>query len=598
MKHSEITPVDYEVFFIKVSLWVLFLGWTTFMFALFGFFYKWLIAAALLIGAAWMGKIFFKKNYLKNISLEMWLASIVLTALTIGFLSFSSPSVFSGRDQGALSEAAVRLAQNHNLEFSTPQSSTFFQIYGPGKALNFPGFHYTKDGSLMTQFPLVYIAWLGAFFLFFGASGFAIANGILLLFFLLAFYLLIRKFLSWRYGLLLMLFTATSFSFFWFSRLTLSENMALTLVWLMILSLMTFMEERSFFHYKIFFFCSALLVFTRIEGIALMLTSYAVLFLNAGTRTFLLSNRRKTILLPGIFFAFFFVLNGIKDFYFYKEIIKALFFPMKTASSGTMDSAIQPPVQQLYLTRLFLIYGYLGFLITSAISIAHLFIQKRFKLLIPFFLTLPTWTYLFDSHISSDHPWMLRRFAFTLIPVFIFYSVILFSFWKQERRRFILLRSFFLGILALLLLAGNIPTFAKYLTYSENRNLLVQTSTFAENFSAQDLVLMDKNVAGSGWAMPTGPMSFFFGKNTVYFFNPADLNKINTKPFENVYLVIPENKLDNYSDILDRFVPVKTFAFTTNHLSANQEKSLATKLPLKETTATISTIYKLKQNND
>ena len=126
-----------------------------------------------------------KKDTTKNSNfLQLFFISLI-SLLFIIFLSFSTePTVFSGRDQGSFSEAAVRLSQNHQLEFETLVSQEFFKIYGQGTALNFPGFSYTADGKLITHFSIGYIAWLAVFYSLFGLSGLAIANGVLFFIFL------------------------------------------------------------------------------------------------------------------------------------------------------------------------------------------------------------------------------------------------------------------------------------------------------------------------------------------------------------------------------------------------------------------------------
>ena len=116
----------------------------------------------------------------------------LLYATYIGVVS--EPTLFSGRDQGSIAEAAFRLAHNSELAFATPASDSFFQIYGPGTALNFPGFAYTKEGYLLTQFPLGYTAWLASFVALFGLAGYAIGNALLLFLFLLSLYALLRLF--------------------------------------------------------------------------------------------------------------------------------------------------------------------------------------------------------------------------------------------------------------------------------------------------------------------------------------------------------------------------------------------------------------------
>ncbi|QQS20632.1 MAG: hypothetical protein IPL87_03615 [Candidatus Moraniibacteriota bacterium] len=113
--------------------------------------------------------------------LLMWGVAFFLLAFSISFIS--SPTVFSGRDQGSYANAAIRLVETESLQSRSLVSDTFFSLYGPGKALNFPGFFYTSEGALTSQFPLGSIVWFGLNFSLFGVSGFSVANSLSPLFF-------------------------------------------------------------------------------------------------------------------------------------------------------------------------------------------------------------------------------------------------------------------------------------------------------------------------------------------------------------------------------------------------------------------------------
>ncbi|MEI8097036.1 MAG: hypothetical protein WCG73_02940, partial [Candidatus Moraniibacteriota bacterium] len=207
-----------------------------------------------------------------------------LATLLIGFITV--PTLFSGRDQGSISEAAFRLAQNGHLTFSTPASDAFYKIYGVGTALNFPGFAYTKTGELITQFPLGYTSWLAGFVSLFGSYGFVIGNGILFFLFLLILYSLLRIFAHPFYALFGIALTLFSFLPTWFAKVTLSENLALFLFVFLVYNLILFLQENKTVSYVAILLSSGLLAFTRIEGLAFLLLACIVLFGNKPTRQF------------------------------------------------------------------------------------------------------------------------------------------------------------------------------------------------------------------------------------------------------------------------------------------------------------------------
>jgi hypothetical protein len=139
--------------------------------------------------------------------------------------------------------------------------------------------------------------------------------------------------------------------------------------------------------------------------------------------------------------------------------------------------------------------------------------------------------------VTLDHPWMLRRYVFAVLPLLIFYSLnFLHLFFENKKKLFYI----FSG----LLIIGNLTISCMYLTASENSDdLLGQVETMSQNFSGNDLVLIDREAAGSGWSMMSGPMNFLYGKQAVYFFNPLDLDKIDKTLFDHIYLIIPNSSV-------------------------------------------------------
>jgi len=143
--------------------------------------------------------------------------------------------------------------------------------------------------------------------------------------------------------------------------------------------------------------------------------------------------------------------------------------------------------------------------------------NKKYELLTIAFISLPVLIYLINPSISSDHPWMLRRFVFVVLPMAILYSVLFLDKFFS--------RKIFTSIILFLLLVMNLIVFIPYISRADNENLLSETQSLSHNFTNADLVLVDRDASGSGWSMVTGPMSFLYGKQAVYFFNPSDLAK-------------------------------------------------------------------------
>ncbi|EKE20087.1 MAG: hypothetical protein ACD_8C00056G0012 [uncultured bacterium] len=566
----EISGRDYHIFLLKAVLLIGF-AWGGFLLALVGFFYASIVVVTTIIAGILILHGASKNGFSFLPSREISIASILFLLVTISFLYFSTPSVFTGRDQGSFSEAAIRLSQNHQLEFSTPTSEEFFKLNQPGRALNFPGFYYTLDGKLITQFSLAYISWLALFFSLFGLIGFSIANGVLFFTFLMSFYMLGRMSLKVSNTIPMMLFAITSFVFMWFSKFTLSENMALMLIWVAILSLMLFLKNFKALPFTVFLLTTGLLCFTRIEGLAFLVTSIVILALNEDARKYIGQKLFLRFFLPVILFSLVFVANAFSDIYFYKEIAKALLPSVSSPKATYLGQIKNNVLPDFYTIKIFCLYGLIGFFFVGGAGMIISFWKKEYHKLIPFFFVAPTFIYLFDSQITPDHPWMLRRFMFSILPIAIYYSGLFFGHLLENRstdRKHH--RSKILSVAIIAILVGmNLPAFSKYFTFSENEGLLTQVQEFGEKFSADDLILIDQKASGDGWSMIAGPMNFLHGKNAVYFFNNHDLTKLDTSKFKNIYLVSPNEQVPLYlsSTIGEKLTPVSDYKFNLTKLN-------------------------------
>ena len=555
--------------------------------ALTNFFYWPILAGYLFLGVSFFLPLFFhNRQALKSAS---FLSATFLSLSFIIFLSFSFvPTVFSGRDQGSFSEAAVRLAQNHQLDFSSTASQEFFKIYGPGTALNFPGFNYTHAGNLVTQFSLGYTAWLATFYALFGLFGFVIANSITFFLFLLAFFLLTEfhasaKSAFWAFGCLF-----SSFVFAWLFKFTLGENLALALVWFGLLELSLFLKLKKPLYFLGALSAFLILTFTRIEAWAFIVMLLILFGLVRKKTEFKLEKAllQKTAWLLGGFFLVYLV-NVFVNSPFYLASLKGLLRSFSPSEGSSVPfSAVS------YLLEIFSLYNTLPFLIIGAIGISYFLLKKNYAILVPALIILPTFIYLTHPGISLDHPWMLRRFAFTIIPGAIFYSILVID------RLFT--KKIYASILISILIITNLLISWPYFTFRENADLLSQTKQLSENFSSTDLVLVDRLASGDGWSMIGAPMSFLYGTQAIYFFNPTDLAKIDTAKFSNIYLIVPDKNLAFYQKdgFLAKFSVYKDYALDRTFLSTfdpEEVLSVPFGLPQKTENTTNGKIYLLNK---
>lgn len=555
--------IDNLTLFSFFGLGLTIFGWLAFFLAVFGIFSR----AALIVSALVLALSFFYIVFsnLKNFRFSWDFILVIAISLTtiLIFSHYTVPTVFTGRDQGALSSAAISLSQNHNLHSSFPAEREFFKIYGPGQALNFPGYYYTKTGDLVSQFPLGYVSWLGAFYSIFGLGGLIVANAFSFFLFLLSFYLLARNFLEEKPALAALFLIVTSFVFSWFFKFTLGENLALGLIWFGLAQFMLFWKKENIFGLFAFLLSFGLLLFVRIEAIAFLAVAAYMIWRKYKSQKNIL---KKIFLRPEIMAAISLivlasVISLFVSFDFYKTILKGFFNSFASFSHDSSEAAPYPLAGLVYLTKVFSAYAILTYIVLALAALWYFLKKKHFEKLIPYFILLPAFIYILHPGISLDHPWMLRRFVFAVVPVSILYSVI---FLKDflKKNRFFYTFSFFL-------LLTNLMIFSPLLRVEENPTLLPQIKDLSRNFSGNDLVLVDRDATGNPWAMMTGPMRLISGLQAVYFFNPQDLDKIDTDNFDNVYLVVPDSNTALYrtSGILDRVITVKNYSLENTSLN-------------------------------
>ncbi len=566
-----------------IILMVVLYAWIALLGATFGIFYPVFIWSVWLIICLFL---FFKKVIVfSRPSKEFLLYTLIALSFSLLIAFYTVPTIFSGRDQGSLSEAAMRLSESHSLIQRTTESNAFFEIYGRGKALNFPGFFYTPDGGLLTQFPLPYTTFIGGFYSVFGVSGFIVANIVLLFTFLITITTVARYYMSTRYTLAFLAILLSSFSIGWFAKFTLSENIAGALLWSVFALYLFLKKSPKPKTYFIFFLTLSLLLFTRIEGIWFFFIFSFLILRNKPIRTFLRQGLWWRVVFP-LTTLFVVAMNIlIMNLPFIITILKA------GSSSGITDN---PDVFADELANLFSIYSLYGLLFPltlTFVTVVVAIIYKRYrKILLPLIVVLPLMIYYIFPNISGDHPWMLRRFVFALLPTTILISVAFVSYVRSNN----LFKKGVKYIILILLFTSNLFAFTTFITYAQNKILANQVSQLSQKFGNNDLILIDKDAAGSGWSMITNPLRGLHNKHAVYFFNPNDYSKLDTTPFDKVYLITPDKNQSFYTSVLDDKMRYNDkYTFTVNQLESVETEII---FPLKKTKTITGSIYELNKN--
>ncbi|EKE11340.1 MAG: hypothetical protein ACD_15C00104G0018 [uncultured bacterium] len=586
----------HQLFTIFGLFWVI-LGWFGLVLSLLGIFYTAFFVGYIFLGIAFFVYIFsFNKGKIEIQPHFFWLFILSLVSVFV-FSFYTTPTIFSGRDQGSFSEAAIQLSQNHRLTFSFDGQKEFFQIYGPGKALNFPGFIYTAKGELTTQFPLGYITWLSIFYSMSGMNGFMVANSISFIIFIFSFYLVARYYLRPSSSIVATILILTSFAFSWFFKFTLSENLGLMLTWFGTYTFVTFTRTKKRLYLLASLSAFTMLVFSRIEAISFLAIIIFILLVKYKDWKYLLFvviGKKILLFIGGFILLYFF--NLAFDTQSYISLLKNILHPFISLGSGIKNYSSSPVSffdTSIYTVKILFSYGIFSYIALGLIGFFYLWRNKKFESIIPFLIVLPSFIYIIYPSISSDHPWMLRRFVFSVLPISIFYTVYFFDcFFKR--------RSYF-HLFCLVLLLTNLAVFIPYLKISPNKGLLKQVEEISNNFKSTDLILVDRDATGDGWSMMTGPMNSQFGLQAAYFFNSKDLNKIDRKKFSSIYFIIPDEKIEFYRQegLLKKIIPIKNYSLEIRNLDIQigTKKNLYAspiKLPEEKERIVSGKIYQLK----
>ncbi len=535
--------------------------WASYFLAISGFFsVRLLMLFAVIMGT---GAALSARKWLAKENLSARIILVLAVLYSISLMYFAEPTVFSGRDQGSISEAAFELSRTGSLSFSSPASGTFFGIYGEGKALHFPGFFYKEDGSLLTQFPLGYTSWLAAFIGFFGMDGFRVGNGILLLFSALSVFVLVRTLTDERYAVGATAIFAASFLPSWFAKFTLTENAALFLFLFLSLNLILFLRENRASFFLGAYFSALMLAVTRIEGIWALGVALAILFLSRQGRAFVAPRKTFFRTAPLLFALAVLLINLSANLPFYTVMAKALLKNLSSLSVADPAALADSAGISLALWKLFAVYGLLPTFLIGLFGIAFLLRKKRYPLLVPALLAFPTFLYFFDPNITHDHPWMLRRFLPFVFPALLLSGTFALSVLAEKRVRIGNVTA--AGVCLFVLLLA-IPSSIRVFPFADNRGFLGTTAEIAPLIGERDLLLIDRDATGDHFSIPAGPLRFIHGKNAVYFFNPGDYERMAKDGYEHIYLLTPLDSFEGWEKMPASFEFVSAFTFSTERL--------------------------------
>ena len=518
--------------------------------AYFGFFrLSFLFGGALILFFLFKGPVvllsvfqFFGERNLLGVILSVffliWLGSIVY------FFPFPC---LSGRDEGSYANAAILLAKEGKMYFH-PEIFDILKNEGPAhQSLNFPGF-VVQDGSLFSQFSPAYFVYLAIFYLIWrNVYLWGLANGLLIIFGWVAFFQVLKKvFPAWvaAAGVLVLL---THFVFLWFPRFTFSENLAFFLLWNLVLFLFLFRLEPARKNYLVSAILLAVLFpLTRPEGWWVLLATTILLIF---WRREIFQGRGE--IKRKIFLSFFLLLllglgtllklvfleapvykRLLKDWIKWKET--GQYFNSLRSGGSQLENvkeivfSLFPPLEKLvYFWKVEWNYGVLFFGLAAVLFFfvflwAKKIFSEREKILgkILFFVHFPFFVAFVSPQISADHPFLLRRFLFGVLPCGVAAALFLVCKMTTKKNNFF---AFLRPVMLALLILPSLFASTYYLpvkTSVARAEMLAQLGTI---FQKDDFVFLHRESSGNGWQMWSEPLWSIYGVNSAYVYDPNNI---------------------------------------------------------------------------
>lgn len=498
---------------------------------------------------------------------RLGLISILVLVPAINLVG-ETPSLFTGRDQGSIAVAAWELAQTGDLFTRSQVAESFFEIYGPGTALNFPGFAYTATGSVVTQFPLGTTAWLGGFVSWLGVKGYGLAALILSALAGWSFYEFAHRFVRRPLALAGTALFSCGFLPVWLLHFALTEQLALALFLILSVGLLELAHAPKQLPYTVAFLSGSLFLFTRIEGLVIFPVALLLMLAHRPVRGWITERPIVRLALPLLLLAFFWLRDFFVNLPFYSVMGKVV---LKHWHELTLLGVETGDAGGLSLPALFSLYGLLPVFVLGAIGLGIIFWQRNRRGLMIVALALPTFAYLVDAHITPDHPWMLRRYSFTLWPVFVWGMLVL---WHAAEVRFPRIKTpVGVALIACVIALTQLPAARSAWSYDPYSALAAPTQALAQELGDNDLLLVDRQSSGDPHALVAGALQTLFGKQAVYFFNPEDLARLDLAPYGRIYFLASgqaESELEaklgvtleersTYNFVTERIVPVNTW---------------------------------------
>lgn len=385
---------------------------------------------------------FFIRHIYRDIQVvpRVSVAFSIVCCFVFALLIFFPHDTFGGRDEAIYLNGAVRLATTGSLELPS---------YLNGLADNY-------IENLRIQ-PFGYIVWIATQNIFFGQQGALRGNVIIIVLGLFSFYLVASLLGGRKTGLIALVLYVSSMPFLWFSRETMSENLAFYLLWGLIIFFFIYLRTKHLRYLLISFACSWLFALTRIEGFYIQLMFLVLLPIILVIKK--VADYKRIALIVGVYLLFVFSnIYVARATYapFIRETFRSVQYgikrsvqPLASINLAKRDvgslAIIQNKYNKLYdniplfFSMLLAKYNFFIVIFSLVFIFFYTISRKRYTsvpslcILIILVLLIPEYFKFISPGVTIDEPWLYRRYMYALLPFGYVCLVLLLKSFRQKK---------------------------------------------------------------------------------------------------------------------------------------------------------------------
>lgn len=503
---------------------------------------------------------------------HLTLPALFIILLISLILIFFPHDTFGGRDEGVYSGLAVYLATHANLHLPSYLETTSM-----------------RAGDAKNLFP-AYIVWLAMQKIFLGINWMLRSNVLLIGLGLSSFFLVTNLLGGKKVALISLFLYASCMPFLWFSRETMTENLAFFLLWALILFLFLLLKTKRSIYLFATLICSWLFSATRVEGfLAQFFLIFALLFISATTKTIALKKVSLVILIYFCLVTPYFYLNrtsyqaNLKDTIpILKILIKKNLPPISSGGTIIKNKDVTAETIKLgdripnFIFNMLAKYNLALALFSIFLLIPIVVFKKKLG---PnkniYFLSLlivisPELYKFIDPRVTLEQPWLYRRYLYALLPAgYLSLSSILNNLVGRK----------LLTLLSVSLLIVNIVFSSEIISLRNNWPISEELEKLARNLSPSDFVIIKDEFILNYYY----PITFLTYRQSIRSEFPSRYENSDLIPKEKKFKGIPYEKLFLLSDKeLEQYQNFRLKMIDSANIKAMQLKQNCELRPLRD----------------